>query len=156
MNRYCCSSDGDGCAHRHAHSVSPDAAYALFNFDLSLKLPPETFLEICPRPPKEALVGDAICHPCDVNQGEAHYHPFAFDVACLEGGFVYYFTDVIPSAPSLALLFVRMTIHVVRDRFTAAEALPFFSEIEASLHPADLASGATLILNWEAIHSIPI
>ncbi|KAI0332328.1 hypothetical protein GY45DRAFT_1274204 [Cubamyces sp. BRFM 1775] len=139
------SEDPDECAERRrAHYRSPSAVYALLDFDLSLQLPLEASLRDCRRPAPEALIGKSDYHPFDIHQGERHYNPFAFDVACLGNLFVYYFADAVSVVPLLAVLFVRMTTHVIDDRFTAAEALAFFRSIEAALPPGVLDSAITL------------
>ncbi|KAI0661354.1 hypothetical protein C8Q70DRAFT_710054 [Cubamyces menziesii] len=146
INWYCGNGqDEDDCAERRrAHYRSPSALYALLDFDFSLQLPLETSLRDCRRPASQAFDGKDDYHPADVHQGERHYNPFAFDVACLGNLFLYHFANAIPVVPLLAVLLSKMTTHVIDDRFTAAEALAFFRGIEAALPPGVLDSAITL------------
>ncbi|KAI0661368.1 hypothetical protein C8Q70DRAFT_970739 [Cubamyces menziesii] len=152
VNWYCLDVQQEGCSERrHAHYRSSDALYALFDFDLALQLPPSTSLKECRRPAYEALYGKADYHPFDTAQCERHYNPFAYDVACLGYLFIYHFTEAIPVAPLLAILFSRMTMHVSDDRFTAAEALAFFRGIETGLPPDVLDSSVALKRVYKAL-----
>ncbi|KAI0363340.1 hypothetical protein BV20DRAFT_151178 [Pilatotrama ljubarskyi] len=136
VNWYCGDAPHQSCAQRLSkHNRSPAAAYALFDFDMSLQLPLETNLEHCRRPALEAFTGKETYHPADVYQGETHYNPFAFDVACLGNLYLYHFAEAIPSVPLLVPLFAKMTTHIIDDRYSAQEALTFFSEIEAASSP---------------------
>ena len=58
--------------------------YCLYDFNLSLRLPPETSLQDC-RISSVGVDGWGTywAHPQDIAQGEYEYNPFAFDVACL-------------------------------------------------------------------------
>ncbi|KAJ8454678.1 hypothetical protein ONZ51_g12893 [Trametes cubensis] len=145
LNWYCRDIQKASCTERlRAHYQSSSALYALFDFDLSLHLPPTTSLKDCLRPASEAFIGRSDYHPTDIYQGEPYYNPFAFDVACLGNLFSYYFAEAIPANPFLAALFSRMTTHIIDDRFTAAEALAFVREIEGELPPDVLDSAVTL------------
>ncbi|KAH9847133.1 hypothetical protein C2E23DRAFT_742365, partial [Lenzites betulinus] len=117
------------------HRRSPNSAYALFDYDLSLILPLDASLTDCRRPRIEAYIGQGIYHPPDVFQGERYYNPFPFDVGCLGNLYLNWLSRAIPVVPLLAPLLGKMTTHVVRDRFTAEEALAFLTEIRASLPP---------------------
>ncbi|KAI0332318.1 hypothetical protein GY45DRAFT_1274190 [Cubamyces sp. BRFM 1775] len=152
VNWYCLDGNQDSCSERmRAHYRSPSALYALFDFDMALKLPSSTSLKDCRRPAEEAYSGHPEYQPDDVYQGERHYNPFAFDVACLGNLFLHYFVEAIPAMPLLAVLFSRMTTHVVDDRFTAAEALAFFRELEANLSPDVLDRSVTLKADYDAL-----
>lgn len=84
MNWYCSRFETDMCAERRReHSHSSAVAYALFDFDMSIQLPTDTSLKSCRRPADEAFTGKKLYHAPDVYEGERHYNPFAFDVACL-------------------------------------------------------------------------
>ncbi|KAH9895166.1 hypothetical protein C8Q73DRAFT_644721 [Cubamyces lactineus] len=145
LNWYCRDVQKASCTKcLRAHYQSSSALYALFDFDLSLHLPPSTSLKDCLRPASEAFIGRSDYHPTDIYQGEPYYNPFAFDVACLGNLFSFYFAEAIPSSPFLAALFSRMTTHVIDDRFTAAEALAFVHEIEGALPPDVLDSAVNL------------
>ncbi|EIW63545.1 uncharacterized protein TRAVEDRAFT_26775, partial [Trametes versicolor FP-101664 SS1] len=103
VNWYCTRLETDACVERfREHCRSPSAAYALFDFDMSIQLPPETSLDSCRRPAEEALYGKHLLQPPDIYQGEHHYNPFAFDVACLGRLYLSWFKDCIPAAPLLA------------------------------------------------------
>ncbi|KAI0823891.1 hypothetical protein BC628DRAFT_1489800 [Trametes gibbosa] len=124
VNWYCCSLNTDLCFQRwREHCRSPNVTYALFDLDLSLILPADT----------EALAGQPIYQPYDVDQGERHYNPFAFDVACLGNLYLYWLNRAIPTIPLLAPLIGKMTTHIANDRWTAHEALTLFNEIKTSL-----------------------
>ncbi|KAI9068259.1 hypothetical protein FKP32DRAFT_1642656 [Trametes sanguinea] len=149
INWYCHVTDRDSHSQGlRAHCRSSSVAYALYDFDLALQLPPETSLRDCRRPSIESAMGIDDYHPGDAWQGELDYNPFAFDVGCLGNLFVYHFTEVIPTVPRLAILFARMTRSVVDERFSAAEALEFFREVEQSLTPEILDTGVTLKLDY--------
>lgn len=84
MNWYCSRFETDTCVERRREHIHSSAVvYALFDFDLSLQLPPDTSLKSCRRPADEAFIGKKLYHAPDVYEGERHYNPFAFDVACL-------------------------------------------------------------------------
>ncbi|KAI0355662.1 hypothetical protein OH77DRAFT_1495961 [Trametes cingulata] len=152
VNWYCGHGHHETCAQRLSeHSRSPLAAYALFDFDLSLQLPLETDVKRCRRPALEAFIGKRSYHPADVYQGESHYNPFAFDVACLGNLYLYHFAEAIPIVPLLAPLFARMTTHVINERFSAREALHFYSQIEAGLSPVVLDEGVVLQPCFDAL-----
>ncbi|KAH9895154.1 hypothetical protein C8Q73DRAFT_644869 [Cubamyces lactineus] len=152
VNWYCRHDRLDSCTQRlHDHYSSSSVSYAFIDFDGALQLPPTTSLKDCRRPADEALLRVPTYHPFDVCQGERHYNPFAFDVACLGNLFLFYFTEAIPAVPILAVLFSRMTTHVIDDRFTAAEALAFFREVEAQLSPHDLDTNITLKTDYDPL-----
>ncbi|KAJ8468443.1 hypothetical protein ONZ51_g9637 [Trametes cubensis] len=149
INWYCRDGKLDSCSQRlREHYSSSSASYALFDYDLALQLPSTASLKDCRRPALEAFLGKSEYHPRDIHQGEGHYNPFAFDVACLGNLFLYHFVEAIPTVPLLAVLFSRMTTHVIDDRFTAAEALAFFSDIEAQVPSGVLDSSITLKLDY--------
>ncbi|KAJ8468446.1 hypothetical protein ONZ51_g9638 [Trametes cubensis] len=135
----------------HDYYSSPSVLYAFIDFNLALQLPPATSLKYCRRPADEALITVPIYHPFDICQGERHYNPFAFDVACLGNLFLFYFTEAITAVPSLVVLFSRMTTHVIGDRYTAAEALAFFCEVEAQLSPNTLDTGIALKASYDPL-----
>ncbi|KAI0630180.1 hypothetical protein C8Q77DRAFT_1219795 [Trametes polyzona] len=126
------------------HSRSRPMTYGLFDFNLSLQLPPETPLKNCWRPASEAMLGDLMYHSDNMRQGEPFYNPFAYNVGCLEFLFIYYFMNTIPTIPMLAPLFGKMTTHIISDQFSAAETLKFFHRIEADVTPEILQSIVTL------------
>ncbi|KAH9855109.1 hypothetical protein C2E23DRAFT_724790, partial [Lenzites betulinus] len=136
------------------HYRSPDAVYALFDFDLSLQLPPETSLKECRRPAEEAWIGKLYYHPRDVTQGEWEYNPFALDVACLGNIFLFSFAEAVAVVPLLAPLFGRMTFPSIDSRFIAEEALTFFREIEAGLDP-DVLDSKVVLKDSEAVLDDP-
>ncbi|KAI0363264.1 hypothetical protein BV20DRAFT_1031616 [Pilatotrama ljubarskyi] len=152
VNWYCGDDKLDHCSHLlEEHRRSQAAIYALFDYDLALQLPPETDLRNCRRPSEEAFTGKAMYQPADIYQGEWYYNPYAFDVACLGNMFLYHFIEAIPIAPLLAPLFGKMTTHIIGDRFTAAEALDFFRDIEAGSQSTLLDQGVVLEPNFEAL-----
>lgn len=161
INWYCSRFETDTCAERRReHSHSPAVMYALFDFDMSLQLPPDTSLKSCWRPADEAFTGKKLYHAPDVYEGERHYNPFAFDVACLARLYLAHFKvsgsrvdgrhrltdmqDVIPVFPVLAPLIGKMSTHVIEERWSAEEALAFFNETLAGLSPDVLDSSVTL------------
>ncbi|KAI9067542.1 hypothetical protein FKP32DRAFT_1755108 [Trametes sanguinea] len=136
INWYCYTADPDIFSRGlREHCRSSSAAYALYDFDLALQLPPETSLRDCRRPSIEAATGKDDYYPADAMQGELDYNPFAFDVGCLGNLFLYHFAELVTTVPPLAVLFARMTTSVVHERFSAAEALEFFHDIEEGLTP---------------------
>lgn len=66
---------------------SGHAKFALCDFGLSFKFPPDTPLEERLRPSIDCCIGTLEYQPPDGTDGEAFYDPFAFDVACLGGVF---------------------------------------------------------------------
>ncbi|KAI0079122.1 hypothetical protein K474DRAFT_1683352 [Panus rudis PR-1116 ss-1] len=103
--------------------------YALFDYNISIKFPEETPLGDCWLDATLAYDGFPPYHPSDIFRGQYRYNPFAFDVGCLGNLFMVNFLEAIPLVPLLAPLFSKMTTHVIEDRFTASEALSFFTEI---------------------------
>ncbi|KAH9859035.1 hypothetical protein C2E23DRAFT_31053 [Lenzites betulinus] len=102
-------------------------------------MPPlDASIEDCRRPSVEASYGQRIYNPANVPQGERYYNPFPLDVGCLGNLYLYWLNRAIPVVPLLAPLLGKMTTHVVRDRYTAEEALAFFTELRASLSPEAL------------------
>lgn len=61
---------------------SNEMRYAIFDFNLSILMPPDTSIESCRLPHQETFYG-AYCQPPDVSQGEYEYNPFAFDIGSL-------------------------------------------------------------------------
>ncbi|KAI0661357.1 hypothetical protein C8Q70DRAFT_1097725 [Cubamyces menziesii] len=152
VNWYCHNDQLDSCTQRpHDHHLSSSVLYAFIDFDLALQLPPATSLKHCRRPADEALITVPTYHPFDICQGERHYNPFAFDVACLGNMFIFYFTEAITVVPILAVLLSRMTTNVIGDRFTAAEALTFFCEVEAQLSQNMLDTGVALKASYDPL-----
>ncbi|KAF8911930.1 hypothetical protein CPB85DRAFT_1303102 [Mucidula mucida] len=113
--------------------------YALFDFDFSLLLPPETHIESCRRPYKESVVGHDTPIP-DVWQGEYEYNPFAYDVGCLGEFLCFRFQHLTPLVPMLAPLFDSMIHWNVESRLTAAQALQFFDDLYPQLDQEQLQS----------------
>ncbi|KAL1942060.1 hypothetical protein VTO73DRAFT_6590 [Trametes versicolor] len=152
VNRYCARFETEACAERlREHCRSPFVAYALFDFDLSIQLPPETPLDSCRRPAEEALQGQQLLQPPDIYQGERHYNPFAFDVACLGRLYLAWFKDCIPVVPLLAPMLGKMTTHIFEERWTAEDALAFFNEILAGLSPAALDSSVVCQYDYDTL-----
>lgn len=103
VNWYCSDAASDGCEHRwREHRRSAAVKYVLFDFDLSLQLPPQTSLKKCRRPAEEAFTGKKMYYPYDVYQGEPYYNPFAFDVACLGNLYLCWF--IVSVSPTLVTL----------------------------------------------------
>ncbi len=73
------------------HLQSPDLAFALFDYDLSIQLPPSVSLKQCRLPSTEGDRGPFNFHPRDISLGEPEYNPFAFDVGCMGNMFLYHF-----------------------------------------------------------------
>ncbi|KAI0355663.1 hypothetical protein OH77DRAFT_1495940 [Trametes cingulata] len=129
--------------------TTKEAHYNLFDFNISLRFPPDTSLVACRRPAHEASWGAPVYHPPDVSLGAAEYNPFAFDVACLGNLFRAYFSSVIPVIPLLPPLFNRMTTHVISERFTAREAADFLDSTIAQVSEATLGKALTVFPEWE-------
>ncbi|KAH9859032.1 hypothetical protein C2E23DRAFT_30946 [Lenzites betulinus] len=91
----------------------------------------------CRRPSVEASYGQRIYNPANVSQGERYYNPFPFDVGCLGNLYLNWLNSAIPVVPLLAPFLGKTTTHVVRDRFTAEEALAFLTEIRAPPYQAN-------------------
>ncbi|OBZ76396.1 Cyclin-dependent kinase 2 [Grifola frondosa] len=124
------------------HRSSSQARYCLFDYNLSIQFPLGMPIENYRSPSTEAFRGWDCYHPRDVYQGEFEYNPFAFDVGCLGNLFMIRFADAIPTINMLAPLFDRMTTHVISQRFTAAQAYEFCTEIVRGFSDEEL--GAAL------------
>ncbi|KAI0355665.1 hypothetical protein OH77DRAFT_303712 [Trametes cingulata] len=128
-----------------------DPAYCLFDFNLSMQLPPGTSLRECRRPAVEATTGLSSFSARDIELGEHEYNPFAYDVACLGNTFRVYFSRAVPTVPLFAPLFDKMTTHVVHQRFTAKEALDFLDAVALQL-PAHIGDTTlTLEVDWSCL-----
>ncbi|KAI1794188.1 hypothetical protein LXA43DRAFT_998166, partial [Ganoderma leucocontextum] len=152
MNGYCPDLEEWQCKGIvNDHLQSPDLAFAMFDYDLSIKLPPGVSLKYCRLPSSEGDRGGFHFHPRDISLGEPEYNPFAFDVGCMGNMFLYYFVEAIRVLPQLAPLFARMTTHVVDGRFTASEALAFFQDHFGDLPDDVLATRLVLSPSFEPL-----
>ncbi|KAI0645524.1 hypothetical protein C8Q79DRAFT_911014 [Trametes meyenii] len=115
------------------HRRSGAARYCLFDFNLSIQLPPDTCLRNCRRPAIEAYTAMTSYIPDDTFRGEPWYNPFAFDVACLGNMFRTFYWGATATVPMLAPLFDMMTTHNLDRRFTAEEALEFLDYVWSQL-----------------------
>ncbi|KAI0369718.1 hypothetical protein BV20DRAFT_348772 [Pilatotrama ljubarskyi] len=130
VNGYSPSVKGEEFADRlREYRRHNETFYALIDYDQSLILPPNVSLRDCRRPAAEAWIGANPFKPSDINLGQPHYNPFAYDVAALGLLFRYYFAEAVPALPGLAALFDRMTDHSPSRRLTAEEALVFLDEL---------------------------
>ncbi|KAI0645511.1 hypothetical protein C8Q79DRAFT_1010463 [Trametes meyenii] len=132
------------------HARSGAATYCLFDFNLSIQLPPDTCLRNCRRPAIESVTALTTFMPDDIVLGEPFYNPFAFDVGCLGNVFKSYYWGAVSAAPLLAPLFDMMTTHELARRFTAEEALKFLDyawlQVPECLRDAPL----SLEANWDS------
>ncbi|KAI0780198.1 hypothetical protein C8Q74DRAFT_1367958 [Fomes fomentarius] len=117
------------------HRRRDDVIWALLDYDQSIKHPESVSLRHFRRPSDEAWVGSELYRPEDVYLGESYYYPFPFDVAMLGNLFRVQFWEAVSVVPSLAVLFDKMTTHVVAQRFTAEEARAFLRNEIGCLTP---------------------
>ncbi|XP_006463400.1 hypothetical protein AGABI2DRAFT_120221 [Agaricus bisporus var. bisporus H97] len=111
--------------------------YCLFDFDLSMMLPPDTDRTRCRLPYRESWISSG-WQTHDTSQGEFDYDPFAFDVGMLGDVFCTEYQHLCRHIPMLAPFFDRMTTRNIPKRFTAAEALEFFEEFLPKIPTTDL------------------
>ncbi|PFH49990.1 hypothetical protein AMATHDRAFT_146278, partial [Amanita thiersii Skay4041] len=111
--------------------------YGIFDFNLSIKLPPFVKSSTYRLPIDYAFEGPR-SEPFDCLHGELDYRPFAYDVACL--GILFYeeFADIIPLAPLLAPLIDKMVTLDIDRRFTASQALEFFLRLRSEMSEEEL------------------
>ncbi|KAK7676337.1 hypothetical protein QCA50_020720 [Cerrena zonata] len=114
---------------------SGHAKFALCDFGLSFKFPPDTPLEERLRPSIDCCIGTLEYQPPDGTDGEAFYDPFAFDVACLGGVFCELVGHLTTLVNPLAPFLDRMVTHDISARYTAEEALRALTQLEAQLSP---------------------
>ncbi|CAL1698386.1 unnamed protein product [Somion occarium] len=113
--------------------ASKRAKFALCDFNLSVRFPPDT-----PPSARMCLALESECgspqyHPPDAANGDIMHDPFAYDVACLGGLFcevLGYLTPLPPPlAPPLAPFLDRMITPDVSSRYTAPQALAAFTAL---------------------------
>ncbi|KAI0355664.1 hypothetical protein OH77DRAFT_1424609 [Trametes cingulata] len=138
---------GMGPAHAE-HRRTKEASYCLYDFNLSIQLPPDTSLRDCRRPAQEAMTTESSIQPQDIILGEHVYNPFAFDVGCLGNLFRVHFWRAVSIVPWFAPLFDRMTTHVISQRFTAEDALAFLDHIATHLPKDACDASMTLEPDW--------
>ncbi|KAH9855099.1 hypothetical protein C2E23DRAFT_857839 [Lenzites betulinus] len=110
------------------HRRARDVHYALFDFNAA-RLLPDSSLRDCHRPRREAMSVSSMYHPLDVLYGDPTYNPFAFDVASLGNIYVAWFQKIVSIERMLAPLFEKMIEHESSRRFTAEDALAFFTSL---------------------------
>ncbi|KAI0769464.1 hypothetical protein BD413DRAFT_477830 [Trametes elegans] len=133
------------------HGRTNDVHYCIFDFDLSIRLPPSTPLKSCWRPAVESLIGMSPYQPQDIARGVPVYNPFAFDVGTLGNMFRIIFSTAVSAVPLLAPLFDKMTTHVLSQRFTAEEALDFLDFISSQLPEGACDSDLALEPDWMCV-----
>ncbi|KAF7763570.1 hypothetical protein Agabi119p4_8107 [Agaricus bisporus var. burnettii] len=111
--------------------------HCLFDFDLSMMLPPDTDRTRCRLPYRESWIG-SWSRTHDTSQGEFDYDPFAFDVGMLGDIFCTEYQHLCRHIPMLAPFLDRMTTRNIPKRFTAAEALEFFEVFLPKIPTTDL------------------
>ncbi|KAJ3506407.1 hypothetical protein NLJ89_g6887 [Agrocybe chaxingu] len=99
--------------------------YCLFDFDISMMLPPDVDKRYYRLPYRLSWDG-TFCQPKDTAQGEFDYNPFAYDVGTLGRAFCIQYQHLSTLIPMFAPFLDRMTTRDISSRFTAAEALDFF------------------------------
>ncbi|KAJ3506405.1 hypothetical protein NLJ89_g6885 [Agrocybe chaxingu] len=99
-------------------------SYALFDFDISVIVPP-TVSKSDFRLPYRMSWDGSYNQPFDTAQGEFDYDPFAFDVGTMGREFCRYYQHASKDLPLLAPLLDGMTTRNIPRRFTASEALEF-------------------------------
>ncbi|RPD59774.1 hypothetical protein L227DRAFT_502913 [Lentinus tigrinus ALCF2SS1-6] len=115
------------------HRRTTSVLYCLFDFNFSVQFPLETPLHECRLVAETTLFGGTPYDPCDVYYGAYDYDPFAHDVACLGNMFRAHFATIVGNVPEFALLFDRMTTHIIRDRLSASSALTYFEQVVGGL-----------------------
>ncbi|KAI0645513.1 hypothetical protein C8Q79DRAFT_1119239 [Trametes meyenii] len=147
INRYDPTSESTDKEALAEYINSGAARYCLFDFNLSIQLPPDTCLRSCRRPAIESVTALTSYTPDDIALGQPFYNPFAFDVGCLGNMFRYFYWGAASAAPLLAPLFDMMTTHDLARRFTAGEALEFldyaWSQVPESVRNAPLSLRAS-------------
>ncbi|KAI0686860.1 hypothetical protein C8T65DRAFT_143101 [Cerioporus squamosus] len=118
--------------------------YCLFDFNLSMQFPLDMPLRECRVVTKNCIFSHSPYMPLDTCFGEYDYDPFAYDVAFLGNMFRARFATIAGDVPQLALLFDRMTTHVIRDRLSASEAFLYFDQMVKQLPDHVLESDAVL------------
>ncbi|KAJ3506406.1 hypothetical protein NLJ89_g6886 [Agrocybe chaxingu] len=117
----------------HAGPVNPtreklrcadQLSYAIFDFDVSIMVPPEVEKSEFRLPYKMSWCG-SYNHPFDTVQGEFDYDPFAYDVGTMGREFCQEYQHLSASLPLLAPLLDGMTTRNISRRFTAEQALQF-------------------------------
>ncbi|PPR07278.1 hypothetical protein CVT26_012438 [Gymnopilus dilepis] len=106
-------------------------SYALFDFDLSIMLPPGSDRTTY-RLPYQRSWG-TFNWTMDTAQGEFDFNPFVLDVGTMGVVFCTKF-----QIPFLAPLLDKMTTRFLEKRFTASEALRFFEKMRSQLTKAEL------------------
>ncbi|RPD59770.1 hypothetical protein L227DRAFT_502814 [Lentinus tigrinus ALCF2SS1-6] len=115
------------------HRRTSCVLYCLFDFNMSVQFPLETPLHECRLVAETVMFAGTQYNPCDVHFGAYDYDPFAHDVACLGNMFRAQFATIVGSVPEFALLFDRMTTHIISGRLTASNALTYFEEVVKGL-----------------------
>ncbi|KAI0780201.1 hypothetical protein C8Q74DRAFT_1263745 [Fomes fomentarius] len=137
----------------HEHRRRNDVIWALMDYDQSIKHPKNVSLKHFRRPVEEAWSGSVLYRPDDVRRGEPYYHPFPFDVAMLGNLFCVHFWAAVAVVPSLAMLYDRMTTHVISQRFTAEEARMFLQDELRRLAPDICATPLDLKVNFNVLEN---
>ncbi|PPQ82539.1 hypothetical protein CVT25_007148 [Psilocybe cyanescens] len=110
--------------------------YALFDFDFSVMLPPETNKKEY-RLPYDRSWGSFNLSG-DTSAGEYDYDPFVFDVGAMGVTICQLYQHLAEDLPLLAPLLDMMTTWDLERRFTASEALQFFEERLSEISEDDL------------------
>ncbi|KAF9563614.1 hypothetical protein CPC08DRAFT_721564 [Agrocybe pediades] len=123
---------------RACRRAEGSAQYAIFDFDLSRKIPQEINRRDYWISTRSRYAWGTFNVTKDYAQGELEYNSFITDVGTLGIMFSDYLQSVIPLLPVLAPFFDMLTTHKLRQRFTAAEALAFFEDFYGDLSEEEL------------------
>ncbi|KAF9563628.1 hypothetical protein CPC08DRAFT_632647, partial [Agrocybe pediades] len=114
------------------------ARYAIYDFDLSRKVPQEINRRDYWVWTEPKYTWGTFNVTEDYAQGELEYNPFITDVGSLGVTFSDYFHHMIPELPILAPFLDMLTTHKLQRRFTAFEALAFFEDFYGNLSEEQL------------------
>ncbi|KAF4610841.1 hypothetical protein D9613_007183 [Agrocybe pediades] len=114
------------------------ARYAIYDFDLSRKVPQEINRREYWVWTEPKYTWGTFNVTKDYAQGELEYNPFITDVGSLGVLFSDYFHHMFPELPILAPFLDMLTTHKLQRRFTASEALAFFEDFYGNLSEEQL------------------
>ncbi|TFK91607.1 hypothetical protein K466DRAFT_659930 [Polyporus arcularius HHB13444] len=135
------------------HRRTSRVLYCLFDFNLSVQFPLDTPLRECRLVTGKCTSFGSGYRPWDLSFGAYDYDPFAYDVACLGNIFRAHFALIAGNVPEFAILFDKMTTHVISDRLSASEAFACFNrtvkEIPDSVLDKDISSDPSSDYDFE-------
>ncbi|PPR06492.1 hypothetical protein CVT26_004581 [Gymnopilus dilepis] len=136
VDHFCDTRKASRCKIRRDLRSRRALCYALFDFDLSIMLPPDSNRTSYRRSYEKSW--GSFCKVFDTAQGEFDFNPFVFDVGNMGVMFCELYQHLTPAVPFLAPLLDRMTTRNLDRRFTASESLQFFERMIAQLPEAQL------------------